>query len=150
MDGDGYLTCNTAGKYRFYVKFIGDDLGIYIANAPEAYPSYIFSRSQISWNIGNARFYAWAYSATVEGHWYEGTLDENNLVFNNIPGTLTNAIIVRVKNTIPSDHLDEFDGVRINNPYAGGDGGLWNRTPSDVSLSGTSGSVSWSLVEWFD
>lgn len=150
MDANGYLKCTTAGKFRFYVKFIGDDLGIYIAKAPEAFPTYIFSRSQISWNIGGARFYAWAFSESVPGHWYEGTLDENNLVFNNIPGTLTKAVIVRVKNSIPSDHLDEFNGVKINNPEHSDQGGLWNRTPSDISLPGTSGSVSWSLVDWFD
>ena len=150
MDSDGYLTCNTAGKYRFYVKFIGENLGIYIANAPSGtlvnYSISVSNASGHHWFIEDgASIYAWAWGDGVSSKWFKGTVENeatNPIVLFQIPQGYTQAHFVRVVGTITD--LDNFSGVNACSQK-------WNRV-DNVTLNGSGGGLNVDFTDqgWHD
>ena len=98
----------------------------------ENYPSW--------WSDDGAYVYAWAFEEGKPGHWYEGKVVGNNMVFD-IPQNCTKASFVRVSDKI-------IDLSRWNSTTFA-DMQKWNRS-SEISLSGTHSTISPTLGDWFD
>ena len=135
----GYLTCNEAGTYDFYAKFMGDDLGIYVAS-PVHNVTYTVQNFESWWTSDSAHIYAWAFIEGESGHWYEGVVDGSNMKFT-IPSNFNKAIFVRVSGQIAD--LSKWDGTTFESMEK------WNRA-DDVSLSGSSSNISFTLGAWHD
>ena len=66
---EGYYECNTNGRYDFYVKIVGNNLGIYVADHIDLIPeSYDLSFASFVVNDG-AEVYAWVWGDGFTSHW---------------------------------------------------------------------------------
>ncbi|MBR4378238.1 MAG: Ig-like domain-containing protein [Bacilli bacterium] len=140
-NGTKYLTCNTAGTYDFYVKFLGDDLGIYVTG-PVQNVTYTVENIPSWWTDASAHIYAWAFEDGIanSGHWYEGAANGSNMEFL-IPSNYNKAIFVRVSGAIADLSVwnaSTLDGME-----------KWNRA-DDVALSGATSTISFDLGAWHD
>lgn len=135
----GYLTCNEAGNYDFYAKFMGEDLGIYVA-APVHNVIYTVQNFDSWWTSDSAHIYAWAFIEGESGHWYEGIVDGSNMKFT-IPSNFNKAIFVRVSGQIAD--LSRWDGSTFEGMNK------WNRA-DNVNLNGSDSNISFTLGEWHD
>ena len=103
-DNNGYFLCNVTGNYDIYLKFMGDDLGIYFADyVPRITYTFAITTSN-QWILNdNAKIYLWGFhrDGPDDGahtdtfcHWYEGTVNENTITFS-LPNNLNRAVAVR-------------------------------------------------------
>ena len=139
-DSEGLITCTKTGSYNFYLKFLGDDFGIWISENGDTVvdKNYIFTNSN-SWTIGagEAKFYCWAWTETEnnqdpkQGHWYlmeyDGSDGEKLRVA--LPSDVIGVVILRLdpSGTMPSNNE--------SHTYGYNDSAVWDKT-NDIAVGG--------------
>ena len=144
---DYYYECKSAGHYDIYVKIIGDNQGIWIADHVEEVDVTYTLTCTSSWDIadGDALFYAWVWTAAEKlenkGHWIELDAPVSKVFTVDISNFAVGMKIVRVN---PDGANKPDTSTTTYGSHTKGDGTIWNESP-DIELPGSTASLNFHL-----
>ena len=143
---DHYYQCTLAGHYDIYVKIIGDNQGIWIADHIEEVDVTYTLTCTSSWDIDQgAEFYAWVWTAAEKaedkGRWIQLDSPVSKVFTVDISNFAIGMKIVRVD---PDGTNKPNLGADTYGSHSKGDGTIWNES-DDIALPGTTASLDFNL-----